>query len=74
VTLSRNPRSGVIQTRSGRYRVAWIPIPVSPIPGYIACHVQAVRDDSPGHAVRLTIFERIANDPDRGSSDGPRAA
>jgi hypothetical protein len=54
--------------------VAWIPIPVSPIPGTIACHVQAVRDDSPGHAVRLTIFERATNGPELGSSDGPRAA
>ena len=74
MTQSHRHRSGVLQTRSGTYRVAWIPIPVSLIPGWTACHVQAVRDDSPGHAVRLTIFERAPGGSDRDTSDGPTAA
>ena len=74
MTQPHRHRSGVLQTRSGTYRVAWIPIPVTLIPGWTACHVQAVRDDSPGHAVRLTIFERAVGNPDRDPSDGPAAA
>ncbi len=63
-----------MQTRSGRYRVAWIPLPVCPIPGWSACIVQAVRADSPGHAIRLTLYERIGDGPQQGPDDGPRAA
>ncbi len=47
-----------IQTRSGCYRVALIPLAVSAIPGFRACAVQAVRSDMPGRAIRLTLYER----------------
>ena len=47
-----------IETRSGRYRVALIPLAVSVIPGFSACAVQAVRADMPGRAIRLTLYER----------------
>ncbi|RJQ08832.1 MAG: hypothetical protein C4558_07190 [Dehalococcoidia bacterium] len=48
----------VVETRSGRYRVALIPLPASAIPGFRASAVQAVRSDTPGRAIRLTLFER----------------
>lgn len=48
----------VVETRSGRYRVALIPLAVSAIPGFRASAVQAVRDDTPGRAIRLMLYER----------------
>lgn len=62
----------VIETRSGRYAVAVIPLEYSPIPGFHATAVQAVRTDDPTHAVRLTLYERATPLPD--PLDGPRAA
>lgn len=48
----------VVETRSGSYRVALIPLSGSAIPGFRASAVQAVRSDTPGRAIRLTLFER----------------
>lgn len=62
----------VIETRSGRYAVAVIPLQHSEIPGFDATAIQAVRADDPRHAVRLTLFERAA--PVTDPHDGPRAA
>ncbi|RJQ07865.1 MAG: hypothetical protein C4558_09070 [Dehalococcoidia bacterium] len=47
-----------LNTRSGHYRVALVPQPESEIPGFRAIIVQAVRSDTPGRAIRLTLFER----------------
>ena len=53
-------RRRVIQTRSGCYRVAWIPLARSPLPGFRACAVQAVPVAAhSAHAVRLVLFERL---------------
>lgn len=67
-------RSGrVLETRSARYRVAWIPLPHCPIPGWSACLVQAVDADRPqAPAIRLTLYERNGPLPDDG--DGRQAA
>lgn len=48
----------LVETRSGRYRVALVPLAVSAIPGFRASVVQAVRSDEPGRAIRLTLYER----------------
>ena len=62
----------VLETRSGRYHVAWIPLPECPIPGWSACLVQAVDADRPtAPAIRLTLYERT--EPLH-AGDGPRAA
>ena len=61
----------VIETRSGRYAVAVIPLRHSEIPGFDATAIQAVRSDDPTRAVRLTLFERSRPD---GPADHPRAA
>jgi len=61
----------VFETRHGRYTTAVIPLSYSEIPGFHATHFQAVRDDDPTRAVRLTLFERI--DPDA-PADAPHAA
>ena len=62
----------VIQTRSARYLVAWIPLARSPLPGFRASAVQAVPGGAaPAHAVRLVLFERHTP-PTEG--DPPRAA
>ena len=53
----------LIETRFGCYRVALIPLTVSGIPGFRASIVQAVRSDTPGRAVRLTLYERDAPFP-----------
>ena len=67
-------RRRVIETRSGRYRVAWIPLARSPLPGFSACAVQAVpAEPHPRYAVRLVLYERIGPLPDAGD-DGPYAA
>ncbi|MCK9497063.1 MAG: hypothetical protein M0R75_16435 [Dehalococcoidia bacterium] len=50
----------VMETQSGRYTTAVIPLSYSEIPGFHATHFQAVRDDDPTRAVRLTLFERIS--------------
>jgi hypothetical protein len=64
--------SRVVETRSARYRVAWIPLPHCPIPGWSACLVQAVDADRPrSPAIRLTLYERTRP---RHAGDGPRAA
>lgn len=62
----------VIETRSGRYSLVVIPLLHSPLPGFRATALQAVRADDPDHPVRLTLFERdpASGDPLR----GPRAA
>jgi hypothetical protein len=60
-------RSRVIETRSGRYRVAWIPLARSPLPGFRACAVQAVPAEShPTRAIRLVLYERLAPPPEDG--------
>lgn len=48
----------VIETRSGCYAVAVVPLLHSPLPGFRATAVQAVRADTPAHPVRLMLFER----------------
>ncbi len=48
----------VVTTRSGQYAVAVIPLWHSPIPGFDATAVQAVRTDGSTHTVRLTVYER----------------
>lgn len=56
----------VLTTRFGRYRVAFVPHAVSPLPGFRAWLVQAVRLDAggrPGRAVRLTLLARTAAPP-----------
>ena len=64
--------SRVVETRSARYHVAWIPLPRCPIPGWSACLVQAVDADRPtAPAIRLTLYERT--EPPR-PGDTPRAA
>ena len=64
--------SRVVETRSARYRVAWIPLPHCPIPGWSACLVQAVDADRPtAKAIRLTLYERVQP---QHAGDGPRAA
>ncbi len=63
----------VLETRSARYHVAWIPLRYCPIPGWSACLVQAVDADRPkAPAIRLTLYERNAPLPDDG--DGRQAA
>ena len=59
----------VVTTRSGQYAVAVIPLGHSPLPGFHATAVHAVRTDDPTHTVRLTVYERIepATDPRDGS-------
>ncbi|MGE3856855.1 MAG: hypothetical protein AB7G21_07845 [Dehalococcoidia bacterium] len=52
----------VLETRFGRYTTAVIPLSYSEIPGFRATHFQAVRDDDPTRAVRITLFERISPD------------
>ena len=61
----------VFETRFGRYTTAVIPMSYSKIPGFHATHFQAVRDDDPTRAVRLTLFERI---PPDAPVDHPHAA
>ena len=61
----------LIETRSGCYRVALIPLSVSAIPGFRASAVQAVRSDTPGRAIRLTLYER---DTPRPTPEGLDAA
>lgn len=57
--------SRVVETRHGRYDVAWIPLPECPIPGFRASLIQAVHADRPPRrAIRLTLYERA--DPPRG--------
>ncbi len=57
-------RRRLIETRSGRYRVAWIPLPHSPIPGFTACAVQAVPAvPHPRDAIRLVLYERRSPPP-----------
>ena len=71
------PRVGqtrVIQTRSGFYRVAWIPLPYCPIPGWNACAVQAAREDALKPVLRLTLYERGDDAWGAGPEDGPSAA
>jgi len=60
----------VVETRFGRYTAAVIPLLYSPLPGFRATRVQAVRDDDPAHAVQFTVFER---EP-LGTTDRPRAS
>jgi len=60
-----------LETRSGHYRVALVPQPESEIPGFCATIVQAVRSDTPGRAIRLTLFER---EPPLPSPDDRHAA
>ena len=66
----------VVTTRSGQYAVAVIPLWHSPIPGFHATAVQAVRTDGSSHTVRLTVYERRmpGSEPHAGSHDGPHAA
>jgi len=66
----------VVTTRSGQYAVAVIPLWHSPIPGFHATAVQAVRTDGSTHTVRLTVYERRrpGGDAHVGSHDGPHAA
>ena len=74
MSQQRRPESRVVETRSGRYRVAWIPIQASPIPGWTACHIQAVPTNDPTRAVRLTLFERAGGGPQRDPGSGSQAA
>ena len=63
------PISRVIKTRHGRYDVARIPLPESPIPGFRASLIQAVRADRPpARAIRLTLYERPGLRPRGGGS------
>jgi hypothetical protein len=62
----------VVTTRSGQYAVAVIPLRHSPIPGFHATAIQAVRTDDPTQAVRLTVYER--RPPGAGPHDRPHAA
>ena len=66
----------VVTTRSGEYAVAVIPLWHSPIPGFNATAVQAVRTDGSTHTVRLTVYERRrpGADTNAGHHDGPYAA
>jgi len=64
----------MVTTRSGRYAVAVIPLWHSPLPGFHATAVQAVRTDDPTHPVRLTVYERIDPAPVPGDGDGSHAA
>ena len=59
----------VVTTRLGQYAVAVIPLWHSPIPGFHATAVQAVRTDGSTHTVRLTVYERVGlvTDPRDGS-------
>jgi hypothetical protein len=61
-TLRPDPhRRRVIETRFGRYRMAWIPLTHSPLPGFAACAVQAVPiEPLARRAVRLVLYERIS--------------
>ena len=58
VRSSRGAGVHLVETRFGRYRVALVPLTVSAIPGFRASAVQAVRSDTPGRAIRLTLYER----------------
>ena len=62
----------VIETRSGRYTAAVIPLLHSPLPGFDATAIQAVRLDDPSRAVRLVLYARTAPRP--GPAGLPRAA
>ena len=63
------PISRVVETRHGRYDVARIPLPESPIPGFRASLIQAVRADRPPtRAIRLTLYERPGLSPRGGGS------
>ncbi|MGE3795290.1 MAG: hypothetical protein AB7I38_15360 [Dehalococcoidia bacterium] len=62
----------VVTTRSGQYAVAVIPLWHSPLPGFHATAVQAVRTDGSAHTVRLTVYERIG--PVTGPRHGSHAA
>ena len=66
----------VVTTRSGQYAVAVIPLWYSPIPGFHATAVQAVRTDGSTHTVRLTVYERRrpGSEPHAGHDDSPHAA
>ncbi len=67
---TEHTRRRVITTRSARYRVAWIPLARSPLPGFRACAVQAVPvEEPPTRAVRLVLFERLTP-PDEGDRPG----
>lgn len=71
---SHPDRRRVIETRFGRYRMAWIPLAHSPLPGFSACAVQAVPvGPRPTHAVRLVLYERRSPPPPE-DGDGRRAA
>ncbi len=63
------PISRVVETRHGRYDVARIPLPESPLPGFRAFLIQAVRADRPPRrAIRLTLYERPGLPPREGGS------
>jgi len=59
----------LIETHFGCYRVALVPLTVSAIPGFRASAVQAVRSDTPGRAIRLTLYERDMPFPTPGGLD-----
>ncbi len=62
--MARQP-SRVIETRYARYQVAWIPLPQCPIPGWSACHIQAIDSGRPtAPAIRLTLYERLEPEQD----------
>ena len=69
----RRGRTGVLETRSRRYHVAWIPLARSSLPGFRACAIQAT-PLAPTHArpVRLVLYERI--DPLPADGDAINAA
>ena len=66
----------VVTTRSGQYTVAVVPLLHSPLPGFDATAVQAVRTDGSTHTVRLTVYERETpgGDAHAGDHDSPHAA
>ncbi len=48
----------VVATRSGSYRVTWIPLAHSVLAGFHATAVQATPQARPRQVIRLTLYER----------------